>query len=299
MSQLKRLLKTALTSTALAAIGAMIGLCSSGRAAEVNPGDYEQFPINSTIGVVYYNYVNTDTLYSGATKTTNFNVHSNLGIARLLHVFSLTDRLTIDPQALLPFGSISTSGAASALGGTTGVGDLILTAPLKYRLNTQHDTLSGTIYLYLPTGSYDRRRPLNLGQHRVSLDFQGAYIHHFGRQFAFDMMGDVIWYGDNDRFNELNGRMAQKQSYFLQGIARYMPDPKTTFALGISQIWGGKTLLNGVPNTAASASTRLNATAIRFVAPHDQVLLQVGTDVAVSNGLASNFALQARYAHIF
>ncbi|WP_205206833.1 transporter [Asaia sp. As-1742] len=269
------------------------------RAAEVNPGDYEQFPLKSTIAVVYYNYVNTDSLYMGDTKVSNFNVRSNLGIARLLHVFSLTKRLTIDPQFLLPFGNVTASGAAKALGSTTGVGDLILTAPLKYRLNDHHDTLSATVYLYLPTGSYDRRRSLNLGEHRVSLDFQGAYIHHFGTHWAFDLIGDVIWYGDNNRFNVSNGRMSQSESYFVQGIGRYMPNPKTTLALGISQSWGGKTLLNGIPNAAASSSTRLNLTAIRFVAPRDQLLLQAGTDVSVSNGLASNITVQCRYAHIF
>jgi len=174
-----------------------------------------------------------------------------------------------------------------------------LTAPLKYRLNDHHDTLSATVYLYLPTGSYDRRRSLNLGEHRVSLDFQGAYIHHFGTHWAFDLIGDVIWYGDNNRFNVSNGRMSQSESYFVQGIGRYMPNPKTTLALGISQSWGGKTLLNGIPNTAASSSTRLNLTAIRFVAPRDQLLLQAGTDVSVSNGLASNITVQCRYAHIF
>ena len=97
-------------------------------AVEVDSGDYEQYPAGATIGVLYYNYSATNAYYANGHRTSDFDLQSNVGIARLLHVFQLTDRLTIDPQVLLPFGHISSFGNAGTLGSTNGVGDVILTA---------------------------------------------------------------------------------------------------------------------------------------------------------------------------
>ncbi|WP_413770378.1 transporter, partial [Vibrio vulnificus] len=84
----------------------------------------------------------TDNAYSQGHKTSSdFNLTSDVGILRLLHVYQLSERLTIEPQFLLPFGHVSGGGDASGLGDASGIGDLILTAPLKYRLNDANDTL--------------------------------------------------------------------------------------------------------------------------------------------------------------
>lgn len=112
-------------------------------AGEVAPGDYEQYPVGATIGAIYYQHATTDSAYANGHKvSSDFRVTSDVGILRLLHVYALSDTVTIDPQFLLPFGHVSGAGDASALGSTRGVGDLILTAPVKWRFNEARDTLS-------------------------------------------------------------------------------------------------------------------------------------------------------------
>lgn len=269
-------------------------------ATEVDPGDYEMFPVGATIGLLYYNYTTTNAYYASGNKAlSNFDVQSHVGIARLLHVVRLTDDLTIDPQFLLPFGHISTFGNASALGSTNGVGDLILTAPLKLRLNRANDVLGGTVFITAPTGSYDRNRALNLGGNRWSLDAQAAYIKHITPQWAVDFVGDVIWYGDNTAYGASGATLHQRTSYSAQAMVRYMPDPGTSIGLGITQLWGGETSVDGISNNDAQRTTRLRLTAAKFVTKTDQVQIQAGTDLSVRNGTRNSLLLGARYAHIF
>lgn len=95
------------------------------QAIEVAPGDYEQYPVGATIGVIYYQHSTTDSAYANGHKvSSDFKLTSDVGILRLLHVYGLTDTVTIDPQFLLPFGHVSSGGDASTLGNTNGVGDL-------------------------------------------------------------------------------------------------------------------------------------------------------------------------------
>ncbi|AXF25777.1 transporter [Burkholderia pyrrocinia] len=268
-------------------------------AVEVDPGDYEQYPAGATIGVLYYNYSATNAYYANGNRTSNFDLQSNIGIARLLHVFQLTDRLTIDPQVLLPFGHVSTFGNASALGSTTGVGDVILTAPLKFRLNDAKDVAAATVYLYAPTGSYNQNQSLNLGAHRWSLDFQAAYIKHFSPQWAVDLVGDAIWYGNNTSYGANGTTRHQRMSYSAQAMVRYMPDPGTSLGIGITQLWGGATSVDGVANNDALRTTRMRITAAKFVTKTDQVQIQLGTDLSVHNGPKNSVLVGLRYAHIF
>ncbi|MBW0448300.1 transporter [bacterium M00.F.Ca.ET.228.01.1.1] len=268
-------------------------------AVEVDPGDYEQYPAGATIGVLYYNYSATNAYYSNGNKTSDFDLQSNIGTARLLHVFKLTDRLTIDPQFLLPFGHISGFGNASALGSTTGVGDLILTAPLKLRLNDAKDIAAATVYLYVPTGSYNQNRALNFGANRWSMDFQAAYIKHFSPHWALDLVGDAIWYGNNTSYGASGVTQHQRMSYSAQAMVRYMPDPGTSIGLGLTQLWGGQTSVDGVGNNDALRTTRMRLTASKFVTRADQVQIQLGTDLSVKNGPKDSVLVGLRYAHIF
>lgn len=278
----------------------LIGVSFSSMAVEVAPGDYEQYPAGATIGVVYYQHASTDALrVDGHSASSDFNLTSDIGILRLLHVIQVNDKVTVDPQFLLPFGHVSGGADASALGSTSGVGDLILTAPIKLLLNSARDTLSVNAYLYVPSGSYDKDDALNLGENRWKVDFQGAYIKHFGDKWAVDLIGDAIWYGDNDDYGPASMTLKQKVSYGAQLMGRYMPDPATALAVGVGQLWGGESEVDGVDQDNRQRTTNVRFSATRFFTPKDQLQLQLGRDLAVENGPREDFRLNLRYAHIF
>ncbi|PPK39051.1 phenol degradation protein meta [Pseudomonas laurylsulfatiphila] len=278
----------------------LIGVSFSTLAVEVAPGDYEQYPAGATIGVVYYQHATTDSLrVHGREASSDFNLTSDIGILRLLHVYQLSDSVTIDPQFLLPFGHVSSGGDASALGNSSGTGDLILTAPIKFLLNSARDTFSLNAYLYVPTGSYDKDDPINLGENRWKVDFQTAYIKHFSDKWAMDLVGDAIWYGSNDDYGPGSDVLKQKTSYAAQLMGRYMPDPATSLGVGFGQTWGGEAEIDGADLDSAMRTTNFRLTATRFFTPKDQLQLQLGRDLSVENGPREDFRMNLRYARVF
>ncbi|PPU39795.1 transporter [Xanthomonas arboricola] len=280
---------------------AVFGFCAfHAQAIEVAPGDYEQLPAGTTAALVYYQHSTTDALYTRGRRARNdFDLTSDVGILRLLHVFRLGERVTVDPQVLLPFGHVSGGGDAAALGSAEGVADLILAAPLRYRLNAAGDVLALTPYLYLPTGRYDRNDALNLGENRWKLDLQAAYVRHFSPRWALDLVGDVIWYGDNDDLGASSSRLEQDVSYSVQAMGRYMPTAATAFGLGLNYGHGGRSRVDGIDQDDRRQTTQVRFTVTQFVSPKDQLQLQLGRDVAVDNGPREDFRMNLRYLRVF
>ncbi|PUA43735.1 transporter [Pseudomonas protegens] len=269
-------------------------------AGEVAPGDYEQYPVGATIGAIYYQHATTDSAYANGHKvSSDFKVSSDVGILRLIHVYALSDTVTIDPQFLLPFGHVSSSADASALGSTRGVGDLILTAPIKWRLNEARDTLSIAPYLYVPTGTYDKDDALNIGENRWKFELQSAYVKHFTEQWAVDLVGGATWYGDNTDYAANAARMKQDVSYAAQIMGRYMPTASTTFGIGFGRTWGGETNIEHVNQDNELGTTNFRLTATQFVTPKDQIQVQLGKDLSVDNGTQEDLRVNLRYARIF
>lgn len=273
-------------------------LCA--QAIEVTPGDYEQLPADTTLGLIYYQHATTDNLYAQGKKvSSDFNLTSDVSILRLIHVLGLTETLTVDPQILLPFGRIDTGGDANTLGSATGTGDVILAAPVRLRLNESRDVIALTPYVYIPTGNYDKDDALNLGENRWKFDLQGAYVKHFSERWALDLVGDVIWYGDNDDYGSQSLRREQRVSYAAQVMGRYNIDSSTSLALGFGQTWGGENRIDGVDQNDRMKTTNLRVTAATFISPKDQLQLQLGRDLDVENGPRENFRLNLRYLHVF
>ncbi|KPX23596.1 hypothetical protein ALO71_02946 [Pseudomonas amygdali pv. dendropanacis] len=270
------------------------------QASEIAPGDYEMFPVGATIGMIYYQHATTDSRYARGHKVnSDFKLTSDISILRLLHVVELTDRLTVDPQFLLPFGRVDSGASTSVLGDASGVGDLILAPAFKYRLNDANDVLAFTPYLFVPTGSWDKDDALNIGENRWKLDLQAGYVKHIGEKWALDLAGDAILFGDNDNFGAGSVRREQKVSYEGQIMGRYMPTTATTFAVGVGHRRGGESRIDDVSQDDELRTTNFRISATTFVTPKDQFQLQLGKDISVENGPREDFRVNLRYAHIF
>ncbi|KTS76962.1 phenol degradation protein meta [Pseudomonas oryzihabitans] len=275
-------------------------LANQAQALEVAPGDYEQLPAGTNLGVLYYQHATTDRLYAkGHQVQPDARLTSDIGILRLVHVLGLSDTVTLDPQVLLPFGHLDASGDVAALGSANGTGDLIFAAPLRWRLNPARDILAITPYVYAPTGSYDRDHALNLGENRWKLDLQAAYVKHFNDKWAMDLVADAIWYGDNDDYGPSGVRREQDTSYAVQLMGRYQFDERTSFGLGFGHNWGGENRIDGVAQDDRTKTTNFRVTAATFLTTTDQVQLQLGRDLSVDNGFREDFRMNLRYVHVF
>ncbi|MCJ2095808.1 MULTISPECIES: transporter [unclassified Methylobacterium] len=288
----------------LSLITAALGACMSfsAEAIEINPGDNEQFPVGSTIGLLYYQYGYGNESYARGTKTTSdAKLDTNVGIIRLLHVYEVAPGVTLDPQFLLPVGAISTGGVLAPLGSPGGVGDLILAAPFKFKLDTAfNDVFAITPYLVAPTGSYDPTRSLNFGANRWQGLLQAGYIKHFDPAWSLDLTGDVTFYSDNTRYNFGGlGRLSQDPQFELQAYLRYKIDPVLEVAGGLGGKIGGNQSFRQVSlrNSQGTMYGRLGVA--YFPEPTFQIQAMIGRDLTVENGTKQATFVQLRLAKIF
>ncbi len=286
----------------LAAFAAGIFMNVGAEAIEINPGDYEQFPSGATIGLLYYQFGQGNESYVRGNRTaSDTKLDTNVGLIRLLHVYEIAPNVTIDPQFIIPVGAISTGGVLASLGSPGGVGDVILTAPIKFKLDTEFkDVFAITPFLIAPTGTYDENRPLNFGANRWQGILQTAYVKHFNPVWSFDFIADVSFYSDNNRFNLGGvGKLSQAPQYELQGYLRYKINPALEVAGGFGgRIGGNQTFQQASLRNSQGTSYGRLAVAY-FPEPTFQVQAMIGRDLTVENGIKQATFIQLRLAKIF
>jgi hypothetical protein len=290
-----------IAASSLAFAAMTFGWAEHASALEVNAGDYEAFDPGSNILVVYAQHAGRKKLYADGRKiSSNADLRSDVGILRFVHVEKLADDVVIDPQFLLPFGKLDSGGDISALGSTSGVGDLILAAPIKWVINkTTRDTLSLGPFLHLPTGSYDEDRALNLGENRWRLVTQLAYVGHFGSRWALDLIGDVTVFGDNDKFSSSRSTLKQKPRYEVQSHIRYNLNPSTALMLTYGIVKGGETRIDGVSQDDRLDTSYGRIGVAHFFNPTTQLIAQYGKDISIDSGLKEDNRVNLRLVKVF
>jgi hypothetical protein len=288
-----------LTARVAAAVGLSFGVPA--HALEVTAGDYEIYPAGVNIGLLYYQHAERSTLYSNGNKvSSNFKLKSDIGLLRYIRPVKLSDTATLDVNFILPFGQLKGSGDASVLGKASGAADLILGAPVKFLLDpTTKDAFSVGPFIYLPTGNYDKTKPLNLGENRWKGLLQLAYVAHFGPTWALDAIGDVLVHGKNDKFGPTNATLKQDPRFEVQGHLRYILSPATALSAGVGYYGGGETKVNGVAQNDKLKTTYARLTATHFFDQTTQMQAQLGQDVSVENGLKEKARINLRFAKIF
>ncbi|EGH70395.1 transporter [Pseudomonas syringae] len=271
------------------------------RALEITAGDYEPLPVGMNALLVYAQHAESSDFYSNGHKVSDdFRLKTDVSLLRYIHSFALSNNAVIEPQFILPYGHLKAGGEASALGQTTGAGDLILGAPVKWTLATANkDVFSVAPYLYLPTGSYENDDTLNLGENRWRLLLQAAYIHHFNARWALDTAADVSWFSDNDDYGSGSDTLEQKTRYEYQAYLSYNVSPQTRFAVGGGHIDGGENRVGGVNQDDQLSTTYLRVSATHMLTPSIQVQAVLGRDVEVEEGFREKSRLNLRLAKLF
>lgn len=285
----------ALTALLLAAMVPM-----AAQAIDVDVGDYVPAPAGTTAGLLYYQHAERDRLYAqGRQAVSDPRLVSDIGIARLVH-YTTVGGLALAPQILVPFGRLDAGRNTAALGQTSGVGDIILAAPFWPINDAASRTYLGiTPYLYLPTGSYDRNRALNLGENRWKFDLQAGFVKGLTDRWFVDLTGDVMFHGKNDDYGGTGATLRQKPLYQGQAALRYQFTPGANVFVGLSQTWGGETRVGGVDRNDESRQRKASIGGSWFIRPTTQLLMAFGRDLHVENGFKENARINVRLLQVF
>ncbi|WP_024676552.1 transporter [Pseudomonas syringae] len=270
-------------------------------ALEITAGDYEPLPAGMSALLVYAQHAENSDFYSNGHKVSDdFRLKTDVGLLRYIHSFALSSNAVIEPQFILPYGHLKADGEANSLSQTTGTGDLILGAPVKWTLSTAHrDVFSLAPYLYVPTGSYDNDDALNLGENRWRLLLQAAYIHHFNEKWALDTAADASWFSHNTDYGPGSATLEQKTRYEYQAYLRYNLSPQTHFAFGGGYINGGENRVGGIDQDDRLGTAYIRMSATHMLTPSIQVQAVIGRDVEVEQGFMEKSRLNLRLAKLF
>lgn len=291
-----------LAALALAAAGALAG--GSAHAIGADHGDWVAPPPGKTLLVLYGQHSEYDKAYANGNAVLNdADLRANVGIVRVTKPFSWGDTI-VHPQVLIPFGRMSASGNLSALGSTSGVGDIILVNGFFLVHDWEARKHFAIVpYLFLPTGSYDRNRALNLGEHRWKAALQAGGQYPLTDRLTHEATADVTVFGKNNDAGPGGATLKQKPQGELRTYLTYAVNPAnfTTVAAGLGHVWGGQTTLAGVAQADRKSTTTLYLQTQLAVsaAKSDFLLFSYERDLKVDNGLRLANQVRVRYLKVF
>lgn len=288
----------------VACIIPLLGLpLSSGALALDNDADdylAGALPAGTNLAAFYYQFATRDHSFASGRSVTGGSLDSQIGILRYARFVEIGPFLA-DPQFLLPIGSLYGNDTLNPLGSATSVGDLILASTVWLHRNTEAGTFAGiTPILYVPTGSYNPDRTLNIGENRWKGAIQGGVaLPIFTRDLTLQISADVTFYGDNNRYGALRQTLSQAPLAQFQAWLKYNITKDFDIRFGTDYFLGGHTSVNGISNRDGLATGNIRVGFAYNFAPTWNVLVLYGRDVDVDNGFREANHLNVRLFKLF
>lgn len=292
--------KTALSWALATALGIGAGFTSTAHAIDVDAGDYTALPEGTNLGLLYYQHAERNALYADGHKAPiDAGLDSDVGILRGVHFMKLGDYI-IDPQFLLPFGNVRAKDDLKELGSDSGTGDLILASTIWLLNDPANRRYFGvTPFIFVPTGSYDNDRAVNLGENRWKFTLQAGYITGLTDKLTLDLVGDVTFFGNNDDYGPASQTLKQSELYQGQAFLRYNFTDRFDVRAGVSKLWGGESEVDGIHMNDEPKTSKFTVGASYFVTPSTQLMVNYGQDMSVENGFKEDNRINLRLLQMF
>jgi hypothetical protein len=283
----------------LAALASPALLASTPAAAvDLDAGDYDPAKPGTTLALVYLQHAERDEWRIDDEKLPGDNrLNSDVTIVRVVHYVDIGG-VTVAPQVLVPVAGLRGRGDRATLGKASGLGDIILAAPIWLVNKPESNTYFGiTPYLYLPTGDYKNSRTLNVGEDRWKLNLQAAGSVRIAPRVALDAGADITVYGKTGN-DYAGGQMSQKVGYQVQSSLRYFLSSAVDLRAGISHADFGKCTQASIVNAATTQTKFWVGSAIKPFGP-TQLILTYGRDLDVNNGFKEANRINVRLLYAF
>ena len=286
----------------LACLALATGASSRAGAQEIQPYEFTPLPAGTNVLLGYYSYGH-DTQYNVAAGPTfkNSKLETNFFNLRYVHFFNELAGRPVGIQVFQVFGSASGGNVGGQrIGSAFGAQNIALSAFVFPYVNTATKTNTNvTVFLYPPTGSYDRKSAINVGDGRWRGDLQLGLTQGFGERFGVDLEFDTQFYGDNSNAFPAGGRLSQDPSYRAQVWANYRWSPAFSTSVGYEGLFGGVQKYSGFLTGSKTDEQRVRFNAALFVTPRVQTMLELNHDFAAYGGFKQDFGAQLRLLYVF
>ncbi len=278
-----------------------MGAATTAGAQEIEPYEFVPLPAGTNLAIGYYIYGhNTEYNVARGNTIKDSGVEINVAVARYVHFVDIGGH-PAGFQILQPFGSESAAHIdGERLGSAFGAQNIQLSAFIWPYVNTATKTnVNLTGFIYPPTGTYDRRSPINVGDNRWRGDVQVGLSQGITDNLAVDVSFDAQFYGDNSDYVPGNLRLSQDPTYRAQVWANWRWSPAFTTSLGYEGFFGGDQQVNGFFAGSKTEEQRIRANAALFLTPRLQTMLELNHDVKVVGGFKQDFGTTLRVVYVF
>ena len=282
------------------------------RALDYQPFDWVPAKPGANVLMGYFEYGKYNEYNNLLTGTITYdtNLDSSISVLRYLHYGAVAGH-TYVLDLVVPFGTLSNGKiGGEPLGSASGVADPLASVGFWFINEPDRQRyLSAAVFVTLPIGSYDKRRPLNLGGNRWQTDLQVDFTQGFLEKFTIDVSGDWISYGNNNEVGTGSQSLSQSATYgayawlsydVTSTLRRAMPTAvQASLSIGYAGTFGGVQRLDGVPTGAKTDEQQIRLSYSQFITPSWQGVLSVSHDVTASGQFKQNFGLLLRVAKLF
>ena len=276
---------------------ASLATCSAANAAgDAMARDYVPAPAGVDLGILYYVHKQSDTFVADGHKV-DADFSTDLVVARYVH-FMEVGGMIIDPQIILPMGTLNMDIPGAVNDRRTGMGDAILLSSFWFVNDPASKTyIAFTPYITAPTGKYDSTQPgTSLGSNRWSYTAEFGMAKGFGDNTYIDLIASMDFYGRNDDYF---GKQQKKDDLLtLQAIYSYNLTPTLWASAKYSYVNGGETEVDGARQDDRTTGQTLVFGLAKQLDAKNNVQVEYIHDVKVDNAF-ENRGARVRFVHAF
>lgn len=269
-------------------------------ALDIMPGDYLPAPAGTNVIMGYGSYGTASSLrVDGVGKIADSKLSTLTGTARFIH-FDEVAGMPVAVQALVPNGMFTDA----RIGGIhqrreNGLVDTTV-AVVAWPINTTgpYGTALGiAAFVTMPTGAYSpRANTVSMGNGTWAFTPEIGIVQGLGGKLFFEAAIDTQIRADH---TELGQRLSRGPSTQLQALFRYQFTEATSFSVGYSSTYGGRTTADGVPTGNKARSDQVRVFASTMLTPTLQLQGMIGRDVYAAGGFKQDFNGQIRLTKVF
>lgn len=285
-----------------------------GIAAADGARDWMNLPIDTNLVYLYYNHVQSNTQLDTTLPVQGVNATMNMALVRYAYSFPVAGK-TGGIQFLLPYSwasaNVDSSMAplASREFSKNGAGDLtvVLAANLfgapaltreAFAKATPQTLLTSAVFLTVPTGQYDRNKPVNFGGNRWMIKPQLAFNYPFGKSML-SVNGNVSFYTENGEYFQPDGHGKLQQAPLGTLEAHYSYSFNRALWAAVDMVYsnGGQTRINGIKQDNAQNTLKLGVSGSFNFTPTDAVAASFLKTVSTPAGAANVKVFSISYNH--